>query len=83
MDQSRADRPIFQLPGSAPRQRLRLSASSAAADFTSQMIAGRQQAPEPAAASPTAIEAAVIAYDKGARITVRRMPAGYRKTIVT
>ena len=83
MDQTRADRPIFQLRGRPPRQHLRIAASATTADFSSQVIAGRQPAPDAPSASQAAIKAAVIAYDKSARITVRRMPAGYRKTVIT
>lgn len=56
-----------------PRQLLRVTAP-AAADFVSQQLV------EP---SPAAVGEAVTAYDRTARIAVRRMPAGYRTTIVT
>ena len=83
MDETEANRPIFRLPGSkpSPRERLRIAPSTTSADFASQIMVGRHAVPEDDPRIVT--EQAVTAYDKGARIAVRRMPAGYRKTIVT
>lgn len=82
MDQSPTRRPIFRpaaMP--SPRERLRLAPATTSADFMSQVIAGRDE--QPASDPHVTVEQAVFAYDRGARIAVRRMPAGYRKTIVT
>jgi hypothetical protein len=82
MDQSPTRRPIFRpMAMPSPRERLRVAPTTTSADFMSQVIFGREERPVP---DPHAtVEQAVIAYDRGARIAVRRMPAGYRKTIVT
>ena len=48
------------------------------ADFISQLIAERDQLP---ARGETAV-AAVGAYAAAGKIAVRRMPAGYRKSVV-
>ncbi|WP_423066346.1 hypothetical protein [Devosia sp. CN2-171] len=75
MKSRRVQRRVFRVPmvPDKPRDLLRI-ASPAAADFVSQQLVE----PRPAAAGE-----AVTAYDRGARIAVRRMPAGYRTTIVT
>ena len=83
MDETQAKRPIFRLPATrpSPRERLRIAPSSIGSDFLSQMLVGAAAVPED---DPRVVaEEALSAYEKGARITVRRMPAGYRKTIVT
>jgi hypothetical protein len=83
MQEADKERPIFRLPGSipTPREVLRLVPASIHADFVSQVLVSRHAVPDD---DPRLItEQAVTAYDKGARIAVRRMPAGYRKTIVT
>jgi hypothetical protein len=75
MKPKRVQRRVFRVPTAPtrPRDLLRL-APPAPADFVSQQLS------EP---RPTAANEAVTAYDRGARIAVRRMPAGYRTTIVT
>jgi hypothetical protein len=82
MDQTQAKRTIFRLPATkaSPRDRLRLPPSTTSSDFVSQQLVGRQIVPED---DPRVIaEEALSAYERGARIAVRRMPVGYRKTIV-
>ncbi|NGP16370.1 hypothetical protein [Devosia aurantiaca] len=63
-----------------PRPSLARSAPTAA--FVSQLIAARDRmAPQRVRRQGTP-EAATSAYNNGARIAERRMPAGYRKTVV-
>lgn len=72
---------------STPRDHLRLahSAQLAAphADFISQLIAERQHLPPQRARRRAPVGEALAAYDSGAHIADRRIPPGYRKTIVT
>ena len=64
----------------APRPSLAFSAPNAA--FVSQLIAARaHMAPQRARRMGTS-EGAVGAYGQTARLTQRRMPQGYRKTVV-
>jgi hypothetical protein len=76
---NRTERKVFKLPAvlEAPRERLSLPVPVSSTDFLSQLIAERPTQRK------ARVNEAVTAYDRGARITVRRMPAGYRKTIVT
>lgn len=52
------------------------------ADFLSQLIAERQHLPPQRARRRAPIAQAVDAYRIGGKATVKRMPAGYRTTIV-
>jgi hypothetical protein len=60
------------------QQRIRLLQGAPSADFVSQLIAERDQLP----LAGDNVGTAVGAYEAGGRITVRRMPAGYRRTVV-
>jgi len=60
------------------QERIRLMRGAPSADFVSQMIAERDRLPERGAFAGTAVGA----YEAGSRIAVRRMPAGYRKSVV-
>jgi hypothetical protein len=60
------------------QQRIRLLHSAPSADFISQLIAERDQLP----LANDNVGTAVGAYEAGGRIAVRRMPAGYRKSVV-
>ena len=69
--------PLAQ-PG--PRPSLAFSAPTAA--FVSQLIAARAYPPVQRARRIGTAEGAVGAYGKAARLGERRMPQGYRKTVV-
>ncbi len=75
MKSRRIQRRVFRVPlvPSKPLEPPRLPATTTA-DFLSQQLV------EP---RPAAVGEAVTAYNRGARMTVRRIPAGYRTTIVT
>ena len=75
MKSRRVQRRVFRVPRvpETPREALRV-ASPAAADFMSQQLVEPRHA---------LMGEALVAYERGARMAVRRMPAGYRKTIVT
>jgi hypothetical protein len=60
------------------QERIRLLRGAPSADFVSQLIAERDHLP----ASTGAVSEAVDAYAAGSRIAVRRVPVGYRKTLV-
>lgn len=57
-------------------------AGSAPAPFVSQLIAARSRLDAQRARRRAPVEVALGAYAAGARISVRRMPAGFRKTLV-
>ena len=64
------------------RPRPSLQRSQTGAAFVSQLLAARaNMAPQRARRHGTA-EGAIGAYASGASIAVKRMPAGYRKTVV-
>lgn len=69
--------------GTSPRERLRLVHAAPNADFLSQLIAEYQHLPTQRARRRAPIGEALAAYDSSARSAERRMPPGYRKTIVT
>jgi hypothetical protein len=84
MTARRSQRAIFRVPRvpETPREHLRI-APPATADFVSQQLLERELPWEILERRHAAMGEALSAYDKGARIAVRRMPAGYRRTIVT
>ena len=63
-----------------PRPSLAWSAPTAA--FVSQLIAAREHLPSQRERRTASVDRAVGAYRQGAGIAVRRMPEGYRKTVV-
>ncbi len=69
--------------GPTPRERLHLAYAAPHADFISQLIAERQHLPPQRARRRAPVGDALAAYADGARIADRRIPPGYRKTIVT
>jgi hypothetical protein len=85
MDENGTENKVFRLPVAIepPRVRLKLVTPSASADFLSQLIAERQHLPPQRERRRAPVGEAVNAYADGGRIAVRRMPAGYRTTIVT
>lgn len=85
MDENGTAKKVFSLPvpAEAPRQRLRLATPDASVDFLSQLIAEHQHLPPQRERRRAPVGEAVDAYANGGKIAVRRMPAGYRKTIVT
>lgn len=60
------------------QERIKLLRGAPKADFISQLIVERDQLP----AGGESARGAVGAYAAGGRIAVRRMPAGYRKSVV-
>jgi hypothetical protein len=71
--------PVAQAPAGT-RPSLAFSAPTAA--FVSQLIAARAHMPTQRARRIGTPEGAVGAYGQTARLTQRRMPQGYRKTVV-
>lgn len=65
-----------------PRPRPSLASIAADASFVSQLIAERDHLPPQRARRRASTEGAIGAYASGARIAVKRMPTGYRTTIV-
>lgn len=74
----------FDLPVvvEAARPRPSLAFSSPTAAFVSQLIAARAHMPTQRARRMGTAEGAVGAYGQTARLSERRMPQGYRKTVV-
>ncbi len=60
------------------QERIKLLRGAPSADFVSQLIAERDQLPAPDEAMGTAVGA----YEATEKSAVRRMPAGYRKSVV-
>jgi hypothetical protein len=85
MDENGTEKKVFRLPAvlDAPGQRLTLVHTPAPADFLSQLIAERQHLAPQRERRRAPVGQAVDAYANGGRIAVRRMPVGYRTTIVT
>ena len=63
-----------------PRPSLAWSAPTAA--FVSQLIAARDHLPPQRERRTASVDRAVGAYRQGAGVAVKRMPEGYRKTVV-
>ncbi len=66
-----------------PSERSSLWRHAPHADFLSQLIAERQHLPPQRARRRAAVGVAVSAYDEGGKRAVRRLPPGYRRSIVT
>jgi hypothetical protein len=66
----------------APAPRPSLKRTDSAAPFISQLLAERANLPPQRARRRTTAEGAVGAYASGAKIAVKRMPMGYRTSIV-
>lgn len=66
----------------AARPRPSLKRTPTMAFFVSQLLAERANLPPQRARRRTSTEGAIGAYADGARVTVKRMPAGYRTTIL-
>lgn len=73
-----------QLPvpvtAAGPRPSLAWSAPNAA--FVSQLIAARERLSPQRERRTASVDRAVGAYRQGAGVAVKRMPEGYRKTVV-
>jgi hypothetical protein len=85
MDENGTNRHGPQLPMTlgTPRERLRLTHPAApSADFISQLIAEDQHLPPQRQRRRAAVGDAVDAYATVSRSAVRRMPAGYRTTMI-
>lgn len=68
------------IEASRPRPSLKRTQTGAA--FVSQLLAARANMAPQRARRRTSAEGAIGAYACGANIAVKRMPAGYRKTVV-
>lgn len=66
----------------APRPRPSLRRSETAAAFVSQLIAAHANLAPQRTRRRGSAEGAIGAYADGARVAVKRMPMGYRTTIV-
>lgn len=66
----------------APRPRPSLLRSETTAAFVSQLLAGRANLAPQRARRRGSAEGAIGAYAAGAKVSVKRMPLGYRTSIV-
>ena len=66
----------------APRPRPSLKRSEVTASFVSQLLAAQGNLPPQRARRRNTAEGAIGAYASGAKIAVKRMPMGYRTSIV-
>tara|TARA_R110002020_G_scaffold14227_1_gene50463 strand:+ start:6376 stop:6627 length:252 start_codon:yes stop_codon:yes gene_type:complete len=71
--------PVATEPG---RPRPSLVRSQTGAAFVSQLLAARANLAPQRQRRRGSSEGAIGAYADGAKVTVKRMPAGYRKTVV-
>lgn len=75
--------PSIKTPGlpmvlEAPRPRPSLARNQTTATFVSHLLAARSQDDESAAA----VGGALATYSQGAKMSARRLPQGYRKTVI-
>ncbi|SEQ28690.1 hypothetical protein SAMN05428969_2561 [Devosia sp. YR412] len=70
------------VPLAAPGAKPSLARNPTAAAFVSQLLAERGNLPPQRARRRGNAEGAIGAYADGAKVTVKRMPLGYRTTIV-
>jgi hypothetical protein len=75
----RAGLPVALEP-SRPRPSLLRNQTTAV--FVSQLLAGRHNLPPQRARRRSSTEGAIGAYADGAKVAIKRMPMGYRTTIV-
>lgn len=66
----------------APRPRPSLQRSQTGAAFVSQLLAARDNMASQRMRRRNSAQGAIGAYASGASVAVKRMPAGYRKTVV-
>ena len=64
------------------RPRPSLARSQTGAAFVSQLLASRANLPPQRLRRRGSAEGAIGAYDNSAKVTIKRMPAGYRKSVV-
>ena len=76
--------PASRLPVAlqAARPRPSLARSQTGAAFISQLLAARANLPPQRLRRRGTAEGAIGAYASGANVAVKRMPVGYRKTVV-
>lgn len=82
MPSSETDRPGLPVRVEPARPRPSLASIAADASFVSQLIAERDHLPPQRARRRATTEGAIGAYASGARAATKRMPMGYRTTIV-
>lgn len=75
-------RPGLPVPTSPAGPRPSLARSAAGAAFVSQLLAARAHVPAQRARRRGTAEGAIGAYGSTARLAERRMPPGYRKTVL-
>lgn len=76
------EKPGLPMVIEAARPRPSLKRSLTMAFFISQLLAERNNLAPQRARRRTSAEGAIGAYADGAKVTIKRMPAGYRTTIV-
>jgi len=70
------------VPVEARQPRPSLLRSQTRADFVSQLLAAREKMPPQRERRRGSSEGAIGAYSAGAKVAIKRMPIGYRTTIV-
>ena len=84
MEEFKASPTTLSLPArlEPPAERVAPFRHAPHADFLSQLLAARQHLPPQRERRRAAVGVAVTAYDEGGKRAVRRLPPGYRRTIV-
>lgn len=76
------DRPGLPVPISFAAERPSLARTAPSAAFVSQLLAARDRLPVQRERRTASVDRALGAYAQGSAITQRRMPQGFRKTVV-
>jgi hypothetical protein len=82
IDPDSTSMPFLPVRTGPAQPRPSLARSTAGAAFVSQLIAERDRLPPQRARRVGTPEGAIGAYSRGARLGERRMPAGYRTSVV-
>ncbi|SFV37089.1 hypothetical protein SAMN05216456_2742 [Devosia crocina] len=82
MSESETQRNLLPVPQAPAARQSSLSQGAPSAAFVSQLIAGRDRLPPQRERRLASLDRAVGAYRIGAGMAVKRMPEGYRKTIL-
>ena len=82
MNETEPYRSQLPVPVAPAAARPSLAASAPTAAFLSQLIAARDRLPPQRERRRASVDRAVGAYAQGAVMAVRRMPEGFRKTVV-
>jgi hypothetical protein len=82
MANNETQKPGLPVPLQAARPRPSLARSQTGAAFVSQLLAARANLAPQRLRRRGSAEGAIGAYAQGAKVAIKRMPVGYRKSVV-